>query len=198
MSHNWRIGGCLVFCFFIRLITENEKTFFEEMEAQFYSKTPSASPQHLTLCRRKIVASKESLCDFYSIIPVLWYLQEFIYLSGIIISTNSSYQNYGLVMFVMKDVFPSLFSGGTLMYLCIVSDTSITFTRRKLSAMTTKIIERGETETWRDFLDQVQEEKNFSFMAWNLFPINKTFMLPFISSIITFTVLFIQLSDKLD
>lgn len=197
LLHNWRIGGCMIFIFFIKLIHESEVAFFADMECSFFKKIPSISPTELTLARRRILNFKDRLCRLYSTVPVFWYLQEFFYMSGVVISMKSSYEYNSWYFFIMMNVCPLLLSGGTLMYLCIVADTSLEFTRHKLDRMVTRIIERGETSLWKDFMNQVQEEKNFSYMAWSVFPMNKALMLSFVSSMITFTVLFIQLSEKM-
>ena len=203
MLHNWRLGGCLVYIFFIKVIDSCEQSFFQIMENSLSSdKFSFISPDYVCLRRRKMVEFKRALVSYYSIIPVLFYLQEFVYMSGNLLVYQRSwhdnnYNNQSLVFIITVQILPLLVSSTSLVYLCITAGNSCQFVQEKLDKLMTLIIERKQSDLWHDFLIQIEQEKHFSYSSWNLFPINKPLMLHFISSLITFTVLFIQLSTSL-
>ena len=199
MFHNWRAGGCLVYIFFIKVIDFCEKSFFQIMENSLSSdKICFISPDYVCLRRRKMVEFKRALVSYYSIIPVLFYLQEFAYMSGTLLVYESVWhKSQSLVFVITIQILPLVASSTSLVYLCITAGDSCQFVQEKLDRLLTLIIERKKSDLWHDFLLQVEQERHFSYSAWNLFPINKPLILHFISSLITFTVLFTQLSTSL-
>ena len=171
MLHNWRLGGCLVYIFFIKVIDSCERSFFEIMENSLSSnKFSFISPDYVCLRRRKMVEFKRALVSYYSIIPVLFYLQEFVYMSGTLLVYQSIWHKRSFVFVISAQVLPLVTSSTSLVYLCITAGNSCQFVQEKLDKLMTLIIERKKSDLWHDFLIQIEQERHFSYSAWNLFP----------------------------
>jgi hypothetical protein len=55
-----------------------------------------------------------------------------------------------------------------------------------------------DLSSWIQTLDKIKEAKDYEYRAYDLFPITRKILLPFISSLLSFTVLFVQMANRLD
>ena len=76
-----------------------------------------------------------------------------------------------------------------IVYLC---DKCTLFTRRHTSAVLLTLMERGVVSQVPLFVAELQEAAAAEFTVFQTFDINRGFMLAFVSSLISFTVLFLD------
>jgi fumarate reductase subunit C len=183
----------------LKAIYHIEESFIEQIQKTFLIGISSKQiANQFCRQRRQIMEYKKFLEKNFSLIPPLWFLFEFLYIAGtMIFLTNPEARNATLITFFMN-YLPVLFSIVILAYVSFVAGSSISYVQDKLDVMVTIIIEKKQSDVWREFLTQIDREKSFWYSAWNLFPINQSLILTFTSALISFSVLLIQLSSNLN
>lgn len=199
LTHNWVVGGIHVYNFFVRAIKEFELMYFDsllrKMETTLYRPTPT----QVCRDRLRIMALKENFVQATGVIPVLWFLKEFIYFSGILMNLKATFSNQEyFIMSIMVHVVPLTIIVSTVISLMFVTDNCNAEIHTKIDEAARTILEKEEVSVWQPVLNQLDCEKRFQFRAWNLFDINKYLILAFVSSLITFSALFTQISDSMD
>lgn len=199
LTHNWVVGGIHVYNFFVRAITEYEMMYFDrllwQMQAQMYRPTPT----QVCRDRMRIMVIKERFVHATGIIPVLWFLKEFIYFSGILMNLKETFLNQEyLIMSIMVYVIPLTLIISTVVSLMFVTDNCNCEITVKIDEVAREILNKEEASVWQPVLYQLDSEKKFKCRAWNLFVINKYLILSFLSSLITFSALFTQISDSME
>ena len=198
LSHNWVVGGIHVYNFFVRAITEYELMYFDKLVWQMQANRFRPTPNQVCLERLKVMAMKETFVRVTGIIPVLWFLKEFIYLSGILMNLKATFSNQGyFMMSIMTHVIPLTLIISTVISLMLFTDNCVTELSTKIEEVKRVILEKEEASNWFPVLSQLDSEKHFQFRAWNLFDVNKYLILSFVASLITFSALFIQISDSM-
>ena len=198
LSHNWVVGGIHVYNFFVRAITEYELMYFDKLIWQMQANGFRPTPNKVCLERMKTMAMKETFVRVTGIIPVLWFLKEFIYLSGILMNLKATFSNQEyFIMSIMTYVIPLTLIISTVISLMVFTDNCVAEISAKIDEATRVILEKEEASKWFPVLSQLDSQKKFQFRAWNLFDINKYLILSFAASLITFSALFIQISDSM-
>ena len=83
----------------------------------------------------------------------------------------------------------------TLSYVVHVCETTTAYTKEMTNAVVSILVESGRMTEMADLVAELKESSEFSFTVWSMFDINRRFVLSLLSSLITFTVLFIQIAN---
>jgi len=197
LSHNWVVGGIHVYNFIVKAMTESELEYMDRLLWLMNARDFRPSVTQVCLERKRILQLKESFVTATGIIPVLWFLKEFIYFSGILMNLKATFSNQQyFIMSLLVHVVPLTIIVSTVISLMFVTDDCNNDIRNKIDEVSLVIIEKEmDVVKWQPLLNQLQSEKQFEYRAWNLFDINKYLLLSFVASLITFSALFTQISD---
>ena len=83
-----------------------------------------------------------------------------------------------------------------LLYMSVLTSNLSEQSQEKLDCLETKIIHSKNRQRWMCVLEKIKEAKGYEFKAYGYFSINKQLLLSFLSSLVTFTVLFVQLINQ--
>ena len=85
-----------------------------------------------------------------------------------------------------------------LSYMSLLTSNLSKQSREKLDFLESKIIHSNKKQRWIYVLEKIKEAKGYEFKAYGFFSINKQLLLSFLSSLVSFTVLFVQLINQGD
>ena len=186
------VCGRFVYCFYIRMISLQEKQFLQRVEKESKSLTPGNVSNEL----RKLFAYKNFVQDRFSILPVLWFFKELVFCLASVLTQEQSRSKKSPTFYWLEMIMPSFYSLVVHIFLvCYVQhckqdvDSQIDRLTQSLSL--------EDYEKWQMIISELDRAKEFNFTADNLFDVNKRTGLSFLSSLITLTVLFEQLLSKL-
>jgi hypothetical protein len=78
-------------------------------------------------------------------------------------------------------------------WLCFKVSKICNQSRESLEVLESRIMFETSRQDWTRVFQKIEEAKRFEYEAWDFFSINKTMLLSFIGSLISFTVLLVQL-----
>ena len=180
------VTGRFVYCFFIRLITLTEKQFLSNVQ-----QNQSLSPDVVSLQRRKLLAFKLMVQHQFSIMPVLWFMKEFLFCLGSIVSRQSSWSQNHPIFYWIFNVLPILYSLIAHIFLVCFVDYCKQDVDSQIDELTIFLTSQNYKK-WKSVIREFDEDKKCHFTAANLFDINKRVALSFVSALITTTVVFEQ------
>ena len=186
------VCGRFVYCFYIRLISLQEKQFLHRVEKESKSLAPGNVSNEL----RKLYAFKNFVQDRFSILPVVWFFKEFVYCLGSVVTQQQSWSQENPLFYWLIVITPSLYSILVHIFLVCYVDHCKQDVDAQIDRLT-QSLSSEDYEKWQMIISELDRAKKFNFSASNLFDINKRTGLSFISALITLTVLFEQLLSKL-
>ena len=186
------VCGRFVYCFYIRLISLREKQLLQRVEKESKFLTPGNISTQL----RKLYTFKNFVQDRFSILPVLWFFKEFVFLLGSVLTQQQFWSKHNPLFFWSMNVMPSLYSLLAHIFLVCYVDHCKQDVDAQIDRLTESLSSQ-DYDKWQTIINELDRAKGFNFTASNLFDINKRTGLSFISSLITLTVLFEQLLSKL-
>lgn len=188
---SWLVIG--VYSYFVKNMALYEKVFFDKLIKAIRSS--DASPNQIQIRLKNLRDSKESLNESFSFIPLVWFLWSFCQ------ATNAISALFDLIdenpVAAIHDLCRLLAAFAFLAFLCIYVDSVVRESRSHLESISWIIASRQDVSEWDPVLTQIELEKKFEYRVWNMFPLNKSLLLSFSSSLLTFTVLFVQLTQHL-
>ena len=186
------ICGRFVYCFYIRMVSLQEKQFLQRVEKECKSLTPGNVSNEL----RKLYAFKNFVQNRFSILPALWFLKELVFCLASVLTQEESRSRRIQTFYWFLMIMPSLYSLVVHIFLVCYVD----FCKQDVDAQIdrlTQSLTSQDYDKWQTIISELDRAKKFNFSASNLFDINKRTGLSFISALITLTVLFEQLLSKL-
>jgi len=184
------IVGRFAFCFMVSVMTRMEVNLLRRTckdVAQF-----SVSPSKVSLMRQDVITRKETAISFFSCIPLLWFLREFNVCVGLLTIQRIQWfhrHQTSLYFFMVIPLGASMLAH--IFLICFV-DHCNNQVRKEITLLTRTMTSTDYIE-WLPVIQQLENEKKFEYTVCNLFALNKAIALSFISSLITFTVMFHQL-----
>lgn len=208
----------------LQLIKIWEEFYFEKLEKkiklQFISKqlkstsnscnssdTLSSIIKQMIRDRQRMSRIKNEMVNFFGIVIVSWFLYTFLIISGWIVFNQA---NTGKLNFIVYYVLFFVGEGsvcGCLMLMMVLVDDIKEFVRNQSRLMIELFYSNFDDENqsninfilhYKITLKEFEKECNsFSFSPCGLFLFNKKLLLSFVTSIITFTALFVQIGNSI-
>lgn len=151
----------------------------------------------ILLNRRRMNSLKDRFEQTFNLIPFIWFVYFFNSLSGYLkLVMDMSNPNHVTNEFVVKEMITFVI---TFLYACAII-VFIQHYNNQVSQLSSKLIAtilnspRDEYQTL--LIDELEVNSSLKLTGWDMFDLNKAFILNFISALITFSVLFIGLSAQ--
>ena len=190
------ITGRTIFCFFIRMTTFANINMMRDMQSAAENHFEDMTPSKASWLLKKSLMTKEEVLSSFSGLPALWFLREFVFIVGaIMMNGNGQVVNYSFY-YIMVFVISLLMSLASHVFLVCFIDYCNKQVRKHAEELDLALTSVNYKK-WFPVLIEINEYKKYEFSACDLFDINKSVGLSFISSLITFTVLFQQLLSDL-
>lgn len=195
--HSWSLIVYSIFLVLLKVIQRTERNRLVRMTKEL---TAWTDPTSVYQTLKEIVKIKIEFCRIMSFLPCLYFLYIF-YLSvfSIVREQNSwthpSKDKLGEQIFSKLNLCHFILVLLQMIYLSFfvtnLGKESIELTETLESTIIlTPGIDRKE---WFFVFDQIKESKSYEYQAWDFFSINKQILISFVASLVSFTVLFVQL-----
>ena len=188
--NSWFIGGSCAYTFLVKLIAAREETFFHRLNHALTKSLTQTERVDLILERRRLTEFKESVLHAFSLIPCLWFA--FIFIKIGMVYENTSFAEHPAM--IALRAFEVVLLILILVYVIDVCESVTARTKKMTTAVETALIQSGRMSETSDVMHELRESSNFAFAVCSVFDINRRTALSFLSSLITFTVLFVQMS----
>ena len=149
---------------------------------------------------RKFILIKDKFVASVSYLPLLLFL--FVFgqsVAAIIYNQATVWTGFGtsfqqtFTQIVMSRLLTNLI---LLSYMSVLTSNLSKKSQEKLDFLESKIVHSKKKQRWTYVLEKIKEAKGYEFKASGFFSINKQLLLSFLSSLVTFTVLFVQLINQ--
>ena len=192
----------LVYLFMVKLIFVWEQNYFNLLIKNLKNyKYREADVKFLvsTIKKDRIIMNevKKRLIGHLSFLPVLWFLHLFLYIAGVLVFSQRTAQKHVLTD-CLTDGVNIFYELAVVISVMLAVDEVNQLIHKKSTQICTIlsedssyfIIEGG----LRDFKERCTE---FEFSVYNLFTLNKRLFLGFLSSLLSFTALFVQITNTI-
>jgi hypothetical protein len=187
----WGIGSFGIYLFFLLGIHFLERDAVNKMITRLNSeKDSSLTPLQVYTQVQRFIDIKDVFCRSISFIPCLWFLFVFVKASMDIIRLKVDPIMVAKVNFALLILFVLEVS-----LLAVVTSYACNQSSYLLLSLEKKIVSRKPDLLcqWNQALIKIKEGRRFEYRPYGLFAINTKILLAFSSSLVTFTVLFVQL-----
>lgn len=190
---DWFTMSAFVYCFAVKVIQATDENFCLKIRAEtrnsFWSSPDPKTDLRLTVQRREMSREREELMSCFALIPCLWFLSLFLASSANIVD----FFILGRYAKVAK-----LFSSAViLMYVINVCHSCTSAVEKRTTALITDMMSDNRYLMFPTLASELEQRSSPGFTAWHMFSIRRQIILPFVSALISFTVLFIQLAHSM-
>ena len=191
--HIWDYLIAVVYIVFVKIIHVSEHHALATLLKQELLLNPVTVYDEI----RKFILIKDKFVASLSYLPLLLFL--FVFgqsVAAIIEHQVISWSGMGILI---KQTFNGITMSRLLINLILLSYMSVLTSnlskksQEKLDYLESKIIHSKNKQRWTCVLEKIKEAKGYEFKASGFFSIKKQLLLSFLSSLVTFTVLFVQL-----
>jgi hypothetical protein len=149
-------------------------------------------------CLHKVTRMMDSFEETFSLLPFLWFFGVFFSGAGIIFELKCS-QNEWTTVQLATLLFPAFVQNIQLMFIVIDMESrhrrmKETFAPKIKSILSTATLSGHELVLKQTLISQMEEIFDRKLTGFGFFSLDKSFLLSFIASFITFTALFIDLA----
>lgn len=196
----WLSPIMLIYSFFVYSIYLTEKSFLEDFNNELVSNSKSLNLLSVALSRKlRLNELKSQAESVLNIFPFLWCAYLFKSTSAYImqqaqsVSTSTADMILSLILF-SDYIVPMCFLFGLLLFIENRSD--------KIKDMSTSTLRRlvktyhPDIESKTHLIQQFEHNAHLPLTGWSMFDLNKRFMLSFVSSVLSFSVLILQIDAK--
>lgn len=187
----WYMGGIATYTFLVKMVLSMEENYFEKLHQQLKLKT---DPQELAKERWLLSDRRTQLFAPLSIIPVMWFTYSFVMFAAAIMEVTSlsrgQAERYLKFLTMLSQI-------ALLFYLIMTCDRVTRSIRFKANEVIGWLMTSKQADRYSLLIEQLKECANMEFNASSMFDINRQFISAFTSSLITFTVMFIQIAGTL-
>ena len=190
----------LCYVIVLKIITDFDVSISDKIRHEINSKP--VNPHQLLRLRKNVAQVREEFEQLFNFIPFVLFGILFITVPGVIATITRDSEGgprrhvaYTIIGYSLYHVLIFL-QVGLLIY-CVTEAKAKT--NRAISALIDCIQEKQMShQNTKDFdalIDDLKLEQAFCFTGWNMFTIDKSLILSFLSSVISFSVLLIQLES---
>ena len=194
--HNWDYLIAIVYIVFIKMIHLAEQRALATLLNQKFLMNPVTAYDEI----RKFILIKSKFVVSISYLPPLLFF--FVFgqaVAAIIRHQDTSWIGIGISFqqIITQITLSRLLTNLILLsYMSVLTSNLSEQSQEKLDCLETKIIHSKNRQRWMCVLEKIKEAKGYEFKAYGYFSINKQLLLSFLSSLVTFTVLFVQLINQ--
>lgn len=176
-----------VYLYFVILISKLKGDFLGNCD---YKKKPDE--EKMRILWRKIVEISFEFEQLFNLFPLIWFINIFCKSTAYLIGARKGNQaeSMGFLIrcyfFLIEAIFPSL--------VILILDGMNVKLERLLNRITKRKLKSSNESISSELIEQVSDGLEMRFTGWSMFPLRKTFLLGFLSSLISFSVLFMQLT----
>ena len=190
--NGWSINSVILFASIIKVIHVAEKLSMK----QLIERLETFSGKTVYFKIKAFLQIKETITRKVSILILLYFL--FIFMNSVVAvvrlnnSENSSEipEEKFLAKTFLLDVLLMILD---MVYLVSLTTKLCQESKRDLEELESKIVLTQDTKEWNFVFLEINRAQNFQYQAYDCFTINKHILTAFTASLITFTVLFVQL-----
>jgi hypothetical protein len=189
----WIYGGIPCLLFILQAIKSMERNLNQRLLRDLKT-GQTVTPPQVSANLKNIMACKGQLQRIFSCIPCCWFFYIFAKVVLIITRFQISYFAFKkLELIAYLRTFESVIIIFLLVYLLFVAESMLRDSKTLAEKLSVEIIKKDDIKKWCNTMIDLETTRSFEFTAWDLFVINKRLILSFTSSLVTFTVLFVQL-----
>ena len=200
----WILGnffyGSIVYLFVIRLIGCWEEIYFETLMTALHKRRHKPDPQDflIKMCsdRRVMNRVKENLINCFGILPVLWFLHLFFMSSGYVILVERSDTQESFLVSLYYPILVTVEFVFLCTILITVDQLSKLVLNKSQAAVDFFMRDTGYFEVEAGVRNFYERCNSFQFTVSSLFTLNKKLFLGFISALITFITMSIQIGNS--
>ena len=192
----WLTGGVFVYAFFVKLVRLREDCLLQAIDRSL-TDASGKEQQVATGVEERLLASvasvrdlKESLVCAFFLVPCLWFA--FLYTKVPMVYEIAGPATGALVLGIRTQIVVLQFL--ILAYLIQVCEWASAGTRDQTRLLTRRLL--SKTCGMKNLARELEANATFQFTVWSMFDMNRRFALSFLSSLITFTVLFVQIASS--
>jgi hypothetical protein len=191
--NNWFVTGICIYVFYVKLVRFMEENYFTELEAKLDDQI-GKNNHKLIMERRQLTLRGEELIQTFSFLPLLFFSYLFIASSCLLIEIIGR-DEPPLNKFIR--MLPLIYKIIAIFYMISACDNCTNETADDTDRLILKIMNTDESIADREFLvRELERNAERNFTAWKMFSIDRNLMLAFSNSLISFTVLVIQLTEE--
>ena len=180
------ISGCSLMLFCLIAIQSYSIHKISVLRSSIEQKTP----YEVVLSIKSTIDKKKRLMQFFSFLPISWF----------VLTVFTAFYLAYVTMYIKNEPIVSDTVGliFMLLLLFIVMDTTDRCQKKcnlqfeKLSILIMKV-HGNSIHEWIPVLKSIEAAQNFKWIAWDLFPLHREIITPFIGSFISFSAMFIQI-----
>lgn len=187
----WSFQGITLCLYFVMLFYNCEKSFIEEV-----SKLKVLTSDQITKIykfRRQIATLKSQFNDYFNVLPLLWYTYVFFAMSSYTVYFKINVQNILVGIFTTMDIGQQTIS--TMIVPILISHFNDQISEQLEHISHIVVNSKGDTVLKVRLINQL-ENCDLKLTGWGLFNVNKDFVLNFVSAVISFSVLILQITTN--
>ena len=176
----------------VKMIRFREENYFKELSEQLTTTGfESEDTIKLALERKRAAKQRNKLFQPFYYVPVFWFLYLFLRSTVVLIEMTETFPGTNERLWRLLPLIYQIVSISNIVYLC---DRCSRFIRKKSNQFVMDVMAGGEPLA--DRLDplclEIEETADQEFTVFETFAINRPFILAFLGSLISFTVLFLD------
>lgn len=192
----YALSGQALYLYFIYGQHLVQKTFFGNIMGRKVNVFGEKQSLEILNNLRSIDNLKASIEEIFNLMPFLWFVYIFVSCSGYIKLLTGSHQTlYYTKEYTLTEVF---YLAWFMMYQVIIImciQHSNDYSVSSLDTFITSLISSPLNQSNLFLIKRLKANSGTQLTGWNMFELNKKFILDFLGALISFTVLFIQLSN---
>lgn len=188
-AFNWFPISILIFLFIVKIVETNESNYFSRVSSEVMKKSPNFMTDYRLAGERKVmVTERKELLACLSIVPCMWFADVFLQMSAILMDVFEGDRYYKLTALVIRIIF--------LVVVVATCESCAATTEQQTFQLLTSMTADASIARFPNLTSELEQRPGIDFEVWSLFRIRRQIVLPFVSSLITFTVLFIQIAHQ--
>lgn len=192
--------SALVYLIIVKVIYFGEIEYFDRLvqkvKSREYLKDVQTFVIKINKQRRDINEIKNKLIDCLSCLPVLWFFNLFLYISGIVVFAQRNTKKQ-ILLDSLTNGLDVVYELGLVITVIVSVDEVNYFVEKKSREVCDFLLEDSCYFEVEPGLRDFKERCVFHFSVSGLFTLNKRLFLGFLSSLLSFTTLFIQIASSI-
>ena len=196
----WMRGGCVIYTFYVKLIKYVDTEYFDRLESIVRSSAMTLKSKDLVLQHKQNARFKQRVMQAFSFIPCLWFTFLFLSISVMYDELRSFFRKPESAwtddFFQFLRITDLVYTIFIVVHVIETCESTANNMRDRTDDLIETITRTDRTMELQSFVSELNAGKTFQFTVCSMFDINRRLGLSFLSSLITFTVLFNQIASE--
>lgn len=189
--NSWFYGGVGVYTFFVKMIRFNEINYFDAMAGKHELLIPGMD-SFLALERRSVALVKKRLMKTLAFVPCLWVVNVFVRAPVVVFKiAQPNSIPIGRIFRTLPLIY-QLIALAYVVYECEICNLTV---GKRVNDLLVAMMEENRIQDMDLFVQQLQRSADDDFSSWKTISLNRRFYLGFLCSVVSFTVLFIEVTQ---